>query len=201
MRGLYAITNENIVSSENFIQYSEQAIIGGAKVIQYRNKHSNKNITQIIALKKLCLQYQVPLIINDDIQLAKQIGADGVHLGKEDSQLSTARSILGNKAIIGISCYNKIYLAKQAVADGANYVAFGSFFSSPTKPQATQCDINTLKQARKVLNCPIVAIGGITPDNGGDLIMAGADCLAVISGIFDQTNITVAAQKYTELFQ
>ncbi len=202
MQGLYVITDSNLISEINFIKSIEQAIIGGAKIIQYRNKNnqSHKYIDLAIALKDLCQQYKIPLIINDDIQLAKQIEADGVHLGKDDLKLSMARNILGNDAIIGISCYNKISLAQQAIASGANYIAFGSFFSSSTKPQATPCNIDILRQARKTFTCPIVAIGGITPNNGSELITAGADCLAVIHGVFGQPDITSAAQKYSQLF-
>ena len=202
MQGLYVITDSNLISEINFIKSIEQAIIGGAKIIQYRNKNkqSHKYIDLAIALKDLCQQYKIPLIINDDIQLAKQIKADGVHLGKDDLKLSMARNILGNDAIIGISCYNKISLAQQAIANGASYIAFGSFFSSSTKPQATPCNIDILRQARKTFTCPIVAIGGITPNNGSELITAGADCLAVIHGVFGQPDITSAAQKYSQLF-
>ncbi len=200
MQGLYAITDSNLILNSRLIQSVEQAIIGGTKIIQYRNKQQIQYIEQAIALKNLCQQYQIPLIINDDIQLAKQIGADGVHLGKDDSKLSIARNILGNQAIIGISCYNQIFLAEQAISGGATYVAFGSFFNSSTKPQATPCEVDILRQARKIFNCPIVAIGGITPTNGSSLINAGADCLAVITGIFGQKNITTAAQKYAQLF-
>ncbi|HHB92468.1 MAG TPA: thiamine phosphate synthase [Thioploca sp.] len=200
MQGLYAITDSNLILDSILIQSVEQAIIGGAKIIQYRNKKQIQYIKQAIILKKLCQQYQIPLIINDDIQLAKQIKADGVHLGKNDLKLSQARNILGNKAIIGISCYNRISLAEQAIADGATYVAFGSFFNSSTKPQATLCEIDILRQARKNFSCPIVAIGGITPTNGSSLINAGADCLAVINGIFGQKDITIATQKYSQLF-
>ncbi len=200
MQGLYAITDSNLISDSILIQSVEQAIIGGAKIIQYRNKKQIQYIEQAVILNKLCQQYQIPLIINDDIQLAKQIKADGVHLGKNDLKLSKARNILGNKAIIGISCYNQISLAEQAIAGGATYIAFGSFFNSSTKPQAIPCEIDILQQARKKFNCPIVAIGGITPTNGSSLITAGADCLAVINGIFGQKNITTATQKYAQLF-
>jgi len=200
MQGLYVITDSNLIPDARFIQSVEQAIIGGAKIIQYRNKRPEQYIEQAIAIKNLCQQYQIPLIINDDIQLAKQIGADGVHLGKDDSKLAIARNVLGNKAIIGISCYNEISLAKQAISGGATYVAFGRFFNSLTKPHATPCDINVLRQARKNFTCPIVAIGGINPNNGSTLITAGADCLAVINGVFGQPDITAAAQKYAQLF-
>ncbi|MDM8564752.1 thiamine phosphate synthase [Candidatus Halobeggiatoa sp. HSG11] len=200
MQGLNAITDSKLISDANFIHSVELAIIGGARIIQYRNKQSDQHVEQAIAVKKLCQKYKIPLIINDNIQLAQQIKADGVHLGKEDSDLAIARNMLGEKAIIGISCYNKISLAQDAVAKGASYVAFGSFFSSTTKPQATPCEISILQQARKNLTCPIVAIGGITPSNGSDLIAAGADCLAVINGVFGQDDITAAAQKYAQLF-
>lgn len=205
MRGLYAITDNKLIKAERFIDFIdtlEKAIIGGAKIIQYRDKSSNQKqrIEQAQALLRLCQKYQIPLIINDDITLAQQVGADGVHIGKDDAKLSTARAQLGDKAIIGVSCYNQLPLAQQAVSAGANYVAFGRFFKSRTKPQAVSCSLDVLREARRTLSCPIVAIGGITPDNGTELVAAGADCLAVIEGLFGQTDVSAAAQRYTQLF-
>ncbi|KHD05176.1 hypothetical protein PN36_23420 [Candidatus Thiomargarita nelsonii] len=199
--GLYAITDNKLIKADRLIESVEQAIIGGAKIIQYRNKNQKEGIEQAQALCRLCQKYNRHFIINDDIALAQQIGADGVHIGKNDAKLEAARAILGEQAIIGVSCYNQLSLAQEAVNAGANYVAFGRFFSSHTKPQAVSCSIKVLQKARQMLKCPIVAIGGITPNNGAKLIAAGADSLAVIQGLFGQANITAAAQAYTQLFK
>jgi thiamine-phosphate pyrophosphorylase len=200
--GLYAITDNKLIKTEEFVKKVEQAIIGGAKIIQYRDKSKKYQLRleQVQALSQLCKKYQIPLIINDDVALARQVGADGVHLGKDDIDISTARTLLGEQAIIGVSCYNQLSLALDAVKAGTNYVAFGRFFNSATKPNATGCSVEILRKARQRLNCPVVAIGGITPDNGKELIKAGADCLAVIHGLFGQANVTAAAQKYAKIF-
>lgn len=202
LRGLYAITDNNLIPNKRFIYAVEQAIVGGAKIIQYRDNNNDRELrkNQAKALYRLCKKYKIPLIINDDVKLAQRIGANGVHIGKNDAELSTARAMLGDDAIIGVSCYNQLSLAQQAVDAGATYVAFGSFFSSRTKPQAVSCSVDVLRQARQTLNCPLVAIGGITPDNGAELIKAGADCLAVIHGLFGQADITAAAQRFAQLF-
>ncbi|MDM8560629.1 thiamine phosphate synthase [Candidatus Parabeggiatoa sp. HSG14] len=202
LNGLYAITDNNLIPQERFVETVECAIVGGARIIQYRDKSNDKiqRFEQAQALSHLCQKYKIPLIINDDVELAQQIRADGVHLGKEDAKFSKARAILGTDAIIGVSCYNQLSLAQQAVKEGASYVAFGRFFISRIKPQAVHAHVDLLSQARKTFNCPLIAIGGITPDNGAELIAAGADCLAVIHGLFGQTDVTIAAQRYTELF-
>ncbi|BAP56639.1 thiamine monophosphate synthase [Thioploca ingrica] len=202
LRGLYAITDSHLIPSFRFVATVEEAIQGGARVVQYRDKSDNKKqrFQQAQALHHLCQQYQIPLIINDDVDLAQQVGAEGVHLGKEDAQLTTVRARLGHDVIIGVSCYNQLALAQDAVAAGATYVAFGRFFQSHTKPNAVVAHLDLLRQARQLLHCPIVAIGGITPDNGKQLITAGADCLAVIQGVFGQPNRSAAAQRYAQLF-
>jgi thiamine-phosphate pyrophosphorylase len=203
LHGLYAITDNNLIPDERFIDTVEHAIVGGARVIQYRDKSNNKKrrVEQAHALRHLCQKYKIPLIINDDVELAQQIKADGVHIGKDDTEFKIARTILGDDAIIGVSCYNQFSLAQQAVHKGASYVAFGSFFSSRIKPNAVHASVDLLRQAHeKALNCPLVAIGGITPNNGAELVAAGADCLAVIQGLFGQIDVTVAAQHYAELF-
>jgi len=201
LRGLYAITDNKFIKANEFLNKVELAIIGGAKIIQYRDKSKNYQLRfeQAQALSLLCHKYQIPLIINDDVALAQKVGADGVHLGKDDADISNARALLGEQAIIGISCYNQLSLALDAVKAGANYVAFGRFFNSATKPNAIECSIEILRDASKKLKCPLVAIGGITPNNGEKLIKAGADCLAVIHGLFGQTDVTAAAQKYAKI--
>ena len=202
LHGLYALTDSHLIPEEKFIDTVEKAIVGGARIIQYRDKSNDKvlQVEQAQALRRLCQQYQIPFIINDDIELALQVSADGVHIGKEDPDLVTARTILGNHAIVGVSCYEQLSLAQQAVEAGATYVAFGRFFTSSTKPKAISCSVDVLRDARKMFNCPLVAIGGITPNNGAKLISAGADCLAVIHGLFGQADVTTAAQRYAQLF-
>ncbi|MGH8400781.1 MAG: thiamine phosphate synthase, partial [Gammaproteobacteria bacterium] len=141
-----------------------------------------------------------PLIVNDDIALAQSIGADGVHLGRDDAPLEQARVQLGPHALIGVSCYDSLQLATEAAHAGADYVAFGSFFASPSKPDATHASVSLLAAAHRQLSVPICAIGGITPQNGTELVTAGADILAVISGVFAAADIEQAAHRYAQLF-
>lgn len=202
LSGLYAITDSDLIVEEKLIDIVEQAIVGGARIIQYRDKSQNatKRLEQAQNLKMLCRRYAIPLIINDDITLAQVVGADGVHLGKEDGSIATARRLLGNEAIIGISCYNQLVLAQQAIAAGATYIAFGRFFDSTTKPDAVLASVELLRTARQLTDKPIVAIGGITAENGKVLITAGADCLAVIGGLFGQRDVKIAARQFSQLF-
>jgi thiamine-phosphate pyrophosphorylase len=199
-RGLYAITPSEELSAEQIIIAVRAAIKGGASVIQYRDKHRQDPAPLAIELLNICHCYKVPLIINDNIDLAKRIGADGVHLGKDDGNLIEARQRLGKEFIIGISCYNSLHRAIEAENNGATYVAFGRFFSSTSKPLASPADINTLRQAKQFLHIPIVAIGGILPENGGQLLQAGAELLAAIGGIFD-LQPEQSARKYLPLFK
>lgn len=203
LRGLYAITDNTLIPAHRFIETVEQAIAGGARIIQYRDKSDNKMLQaeQAYALSKLCRKKNVLFLINDDVALAKHVGANGVHLGNKDTPMCIARALLGENVVVGISCYNQLSLAQRAVSVGAAYVAFGSFFQSSTKPEAVLADPNLLREAKKTIQKPIVAIGGITPENGQDLISAGADCLAVVSGLFAQPDVTAAARRYTKLFQ
>lgn len=198
-RGLYAITQPEGKSISQVINDVEGALRGGAKVIQYRDKQPLDAKFLATQLLRLCHDHQVPLLINDDIDLALAVGADGVHLGKDDGDIALARRALGPAAIIGISCYNDVRKAQDMAAKGADYVAFGRFFASGTKPLATPAELSTLHQATQVLNIPIVAIGGILPENGGQLLSAGADLLAVIGGIFDKEP-EFAARAYQVLF-
>jgi thiamine-phosphate pyrophosphorylase len=189
-RGLYAITqpqsNTNKLKSiDALFEAVAAAIRGGASVIQYRDKNPVDAPYVARELVKICHQHDVPLIINDDIELALLSKADGVHLGREDGNFIEARKHLGSAAIIGVSCYNSVDRALTAQALGATYVAFGRFFPSSSKPLAAPADLETLRKAKTVLQIPIVAIGGILPENGGQLLAAGADLLAVIGGVFD----------------
>lgn len=185
--GLYAITKTTNKTSEQVIADVNQALDAGISILQYRDKHPINAVYLAGALKELCHAHNIPLIINDDVDLAKRIGANGVHIGKDDGQLSYAREQLGHKAIIGISCYDSVELAIQAQQLSADYVAFGRFFPSSSKPLAAAAHVDTLQLAKTCIHVPIVAIGGILPTNGADLLEAGADLLAVIGGIFDAT--------------
>jgi thiamine-phosphate pyrophosphorylase len=198
-RGLYAITQTEAKSIAQVLAEVEAALRGGAKVVQYRDKNPIDALHLASELVTLCHRYQAPLLINDSVELALAIGADGVHLGRDDGDIAAARQQLGNKAIIGVSCYNDVGKAEAAVAAGANYVAFGRFFPSGSKPLAAPADIATLVKARQTLSIPIVAIGGIVPENAGQLLAAGADLLAVIGGLFDHDPYP-AAQAFDALF-
>jgi len=185
--GLYAITKPENKTANQVIEEVSTAITAGITVLQYRDKHAINTFYLAGALKEICHAHNIPFIINDHIELAKKIGADGVHIGKEDSQLIAAREILGKHAIIGVSCYDSIEHAQCAELNSANYIAFGRFFPSNSKPLAAAAHIATLQQAKKCINIPIVAIGGILPTNGAKLLNAGADLLAVIGGVFTDT--------------
>jgi thiamine-phosphate pyrophosphorylase len=197
--GLYAITQTDSKPADRIVTEVTAAIKGGAVVIQYREKRPA--ITDQLAqqLLNVCRKNNIPLIINDNIDLALRIGADGVHLGKDDYSLKLARHQLGDNAIIGTSCYNDLELAVAAANAGADYVAFGRFFPSNSKPLAAPAQVETLREARQKLQIPIVAIGGILPENGDLLLEAGADLLAVIGGIFDQ-NPEQSAKEFQHLF-
>ncbi|MEQ1557512.1 MAG: thiamine phosphate synthase [Methyloglobulus sp.] len=184
-RGLYGITQTG-KTAEALFDAVAAAIQGGAAAIQYRDKNPANAPYVARELVKLCHEHNIPLIINDDVELALSAKADGVHLGKDDSEIIAARYRLGSSAIVGISCYNDLDRALNAQNLGATYVAFGRFFNSGSKPLAASADIDTLRQAQAALHVPIVAIGGILPENGGQLISAGADLLAVIGGVFDR---------------
>jgi thiamine-phosphate pyrophosphorylase len=201
-RGLYAITDAVLLPDDRLIGAVERALLGGARLIQYRDKSHDaaRRLTQAQALDELCQRYKVPLIINDDAELAAQVGAAGVHIGQDDPDLATARARLGPKAIIGVSCYDRLDLALAAERAGADYVAFGAFFPSPTKPHEIRPPIALLREARAALTVSIVAIGGITPDNAPLLLNAGADALAVVSAVFAQPDIQAAARRFAILF-
>jgi thiamine-phosphate pyrophosphorylase len=203
LKGLYAITDRALADEGGVLHQAEQALAGGARLIQYRDKGEDqaRRLQEARSLLQLCRRYSVPLIINDDLELAAAVGADGIHLGKDDPEISPARERLGPEAVIGVSCYNRLDLATSAQARGADYVAFGRFFSSNTKPLAVQADVRLLREARPLLQIPVVAIGGITPENGGPLVAAGADMLAVIHGLFGQSDIRAACERFTTLFE
>lgn len=200
--GLYAITPDEANTAE-LLRKVHLALLGGARVVQYRNKQADAllRFEQASALRVLTQRFSVSFIINDDIALAAEVGADGVHLGAEDGSLAEARVHLGQGRLVGVSCYNRLPLALEAARQGADYVAFGSFFASAIKPDAVAATPELLQQARKELALPIVAIGGITAQNGARLLGAGADALAVISAVFAASDIEGAAKEFSNLFE
>jgi thiamine-phosphate pyrophosphorylase len=201
-RGLYAIADSALLTGAELTTRVDAAIAGGAVLVQYRDKGADaaQRHAQARALLACCRIHKVPLLINDDVELAAAIGADGVHLGRDDTSLAAARQRLGPHAIIGVSCYNLLPRAIAAAETSADYVAFGRFFPSQTKPQAVQAEVDLLRLAKHRLHIPLAAIGGITADNGAALIAAGADLLAVIHGVFAQPDIAAAARSIAGLF-
>ncbi len=199
--GLYALTPD-VAETESMIALVAAALEGGASAIQYRNKIAapEKRLEQALALRALCETRGATLIINDDVDLARAVAADGVHLGRDDASIASARVRLGASAIIGASCYDSQQLAEAAVAAGADYVAFGSFFPSTTKPDAARAGLSLLSTAKARWKVPVVAIGGITPANAGALIDAGADAVAVISALFDAPDVAATARSFVSLF-
>jgi len=199
LRGLYAVTPDAL-DIEPLARKVEQALAGGAVALQYRNKllARDKRLAQAHRLAALAQGYGVPFIVNDDVEIALAVGANGAHLGRDDADLRAARARLAGK-ILGASCYDRLELARAAVDAGADYVAFGAAFPSPTKPAAVRAPLSLFGEA-KALGVPLAAIGGITLENAPRLLAAGADLLAVISDLFDAADITARARQYARLF-
>ncbi|HEY5802484.1 MAG TPA: thiamine phosphate synthase [Lysobacter sp.] len=197
--GLYAITPDDN-DTARLLARVEIALAAGTTWLQYRNKSADAALRghQARELLPLCRRHGVALIVNDDWRLAADIGADGAHLGEDDGELAAARAALPG-AILGASCYADLTLAEQAAAAGADYIAFGAFFPSPTKPNARRAGLDLLRDSAR-LGLPRVAIGGITPDNARPLVEAGADLLAVISGVFDAADPASAVRRYLHCF-
>ena len=192
LRGLYAITPEG----GDVERKTRLALEGGIALLQYRQKKRDLDLAR--AIVRLGKEFAVPVIINDDVELALKLGAEGAHIGRDDGDLVRARTRLRGK-LLGASCYNDAALARAAVKAGADYVAFGSVFSSPTKPAAVRAPLGLFAGA-KALGVPLAAIGGITLENAAQVIAAGADLLAVISDLFDATDIRQRARDYGKLF-
>jgi thiamine-phosphate pyrophosphorylase len=198
-RGLYLITPDEADTDRLLERVAP--LLALAACLQYRNKAADETLRgrQARALAPLCRAAGIPLIVNDDPALAAAVQAAGVHLGEDDGGFAPARALLGDGAIIGMSCYDDLERARRAVAAGADYVAFGAFHPSTTKPGARRASPDLLRAAR-VLPVPRVAIGGITPDNARPLVEAGADMVAVISGVFDAPDPLAAARAYRACF-
>lgn len=202
IKGLYAVTPDS-AETEWLVRAVEAAIRGGARVVQYRNKAADESLQlrQARRLAELCRRLDAALIVNDSVSVALEAGAHGVHLGREDGEINAARRLLGKNACIGVSCYDDIRLARRAAGAGADYVAFGSFFPSPTKPDAVRAPLELLRVARRELGVPVVAIGGIDHTNAGVLHEAGADAIAVISAVFGAADIEQAARRLSAIFE
>ena len=207
LQGLYAITDNLLTPSPYLIERTEQALQGGVRILQYRDKTADKQKRrdEALALKALCAQYQCTFIINDDVELCMEVNADGVHLGVSDTNIHTARQQLGNNVIIGATCHGSLDLAHKAVTDGADYVAFGRFYSSTTKPNAEAADLSSIRRGLAKLDVPAVAIGGITLNKAEVLLEAGFSMLAVIEDIFKPvsitSNITSRCKAYNDAFE
>lgn len=200
-RGLYAITPD-WTDTRRLLDALAQALSNGTAVVQYRNKAADPalRLTQARALQTLCRQHGVPFIINDHLDLALQVGADGLHLGADDGHLAAARARLGGLPLLGASCYQSLPLAEAARSAGADYVAFGAAFPSRTKPQAASAPHALYTEARQTLGLPVVAIGGITPDNATLLTRAGIDHLAVIGALFEAQDIAGQSRAFACCF-
>jgi len=197
LRGLYAITPES-ADTEALQRGVAQALEGGIAMLQYRRK-GRQHMDEAKILARMCRDRCVPFVVNDDVAFALDCGADGVHLGRDDGGLAAARGKLGGR-LLGASCYDSLPAARAALAAGADYVAFGSVFPSPTKPAAVRAPLALFSEARS-LGVPLVAIGGITLQNAPQLLAAGADSLAVISDLFEAPDIVARARAYGMLFK
>jgi thiamine-phosphate pyrophosphorylase len=196
--GLYAITPD-LNDTERLCKIVEESMIGGVRIVQYRNKQADSmlRIAQSRALLAICRKYKVPLIINDDVKLCLAIDAEGVHIGSSDGDIAATKDRIGNK-ILGASCYNQLELAQNAQVMGADYIAFGACFSSSTKPNAVKVDLSLFEQAR-LLGIPIVAIGGITLENASEVIAAGANAVAVIGALYGAADVKTQAMAFCKL--
>lgn len=200
LRGVYLITPD-LADTARLVELSTQAISAGVALLQYRNKAADSKLRsrQAEALMDVCARWSVPLIINDDIELAESIGAAGLHLGGDDGSLVSARERLSPDTLLGASCYASLARAREAKAQGASYIAFGTFAPSPTKPAAARAGPSLLGQAAR-LGLPRVAIGGITPALAPALVAAGADLLAVISNVFEAADPAAAVRELRAAF-
>ena len=201
IKGLYVITPD-MADLNTLIHKTKLAIEGGAFMVQYRSKIQDHDVKmqQCAAILRLCREYGVLCIVNDDVAMCLNLEADGVHLGEKDDNIAEIRLILGEDAIIGSSCYDQLDRAKQAQKEGATYVAFGAVFPTPTKPDAPRATLALLREAKREIHIPIVAIGGITVNNAHDVIEAGVDAIAVITSLFEAKTIKETAETFLKMF-
>lgn len=202
LTGLYVITDPALIpkGTPALVHAVQEALLGGAKLVQYRNKSASlaQQLAEAEALRALTREFEATFIINDSLELCLSCDADGLHVGQSDGNLSDIRNRLGSR-ILGVTCHDSIPLANSAIEQGADYCAFGAVFPSPTKPHAKPCALATLKEASK-LPVPICAIGGITTSNALEVLKQGANMMAVISGVFGQPSIRVSAQAFASFF-
>lgn len=202
LKGLYVITDKKLIERPFFIESVEKALSGGANILQLREKETDYDEIVYLGkeLLKISKRYSVPLIINDSPQLVREIGADGVHLGKDDTTIGNARNIIGEDKIIGVSCYGQIERGLDAQVKGADYVAFGTPYNTPTKPGRKPTSFSTLKEAKaKITKIPIFAIGGITKENAQDVLATGVDGIAVITSVFGSDNPKTACIELSQI--
>ena len=202
MRGLYLITDETLTPYDRLDACIRPALANGAKIIQLRDKSSNEEtlLRAALEIKALCREFDATFIVNDHVDLAREVDADGLHIGRDDEEFELARRIMGKRKIIGVSCYGDIFRAKEFEHRGADYVAFGAFFASATKPHAPTIQAGLLADAKRMLRIPVCAIGGITVENAPVLLDQGADMLAVISDVWKAEEIGARCHAYKELF-
>jgi thiamine-phosphate pyrophosphorylase len=200
--GLYAITDTKLIPRERFVDTVEAAVRGGATMVQLREKDTAREEFTRLGRELLAVthRYGALLIINDHPTIAKEIGADGVHVGREDPPVAEARALLGPQAIIGASCYGEVKRAVAAEHEGADYVAFGTPFPSPTKTKRTDISLGIFQEVKRQVHVPVFAIGGITIDNARQVIDAGADGIAVVSGVFAASDVEASAHALAQLF-
>lgn len=185
LKGLYAITDEHLTPHSSILQQAEEALRAGVSILQYRNKHESDEEAEPVCrgLQALCREHSAIFIIDDRAELAQRIGADGLHIGKDDMPLKRARELFP-KGIIGVSCYGSVKKALKAQEEGADYVAFGSFFPSPTKPHSGVVSLEVLKEAKKQLRIPVCAIGGINAANIHQVAACRPDMISLVSAVF-----------------
>ena len=189
MAEIYAISDDILMPENLALRYTREILECGVKFFQFRSKKVVKNERLASEILNLCEKFGTKFIVNDDVKFAKKIGANAVHLGKEDEAIKEAFEILGKNAYVGVSCYGDISLAINAAKNGASYVAFGSVFASPTKPNAPKCDLEVVRETKQILNLPVCVIGGINETNIGSLSYANPDLIAIISAIYKDGNI------------
>ena len=201
IKGLYAITPD-MADLNTLIQKTRWAIEGGAFMVQYRSKIQDRavKIQQCAAILRLCREYEIPCIVNDDVGMCRVLEADGVHLGEKDDNIAEVRRILGEDAIIGSSCYDQLNRANEAQKEGASYVAFGAMYPTSRKPNAPRASLALLREAKSEIQIPIVAIGGITMNNAHDVIETGVDAIAVINSLYESNSIKETAETFSHMF-
>ena len=201
MAEIYAISDDILMPENLALEYTREILECGVKFFQFRSKKAVKNEKLASEILNLCEKFGAKFIVNDDVKFAKKIGAKAVHLGKDDENIKEAFDILGKDAYVGVSCYNDINLAINAAKNGASYAAFGSVFTSPTKPNAPKCELEVVKEAKQILNLPVCVIGGINETNISSISHAKPDLIAVISAIYKDGNIKENIKNLQEIIE